>query len=235
MNAADVANWNTRVRVRAGNPNATDVPELLITEAVTAGLREYGKYRGPDLVVITQTAAEQQEYVAPTGFSVIHDVLWGDDVDVRGDIFLRENAVQPFEYLEGHDIFKSPSLPLLVYQQLEAYRTRFGGRFDVYDAPTGGLMIRLSPPPWSVQKMAIMGRGFSTLQNVPDHDQEILMAACLWKLNTMRHEGSAAIQSISTGGGSITFGTQNYQTLSEKHEKAFKSAIGANLPQFMTG
>ena len=83
--------------------------------------------------------------------------------------------------------------------------------------------------------MAIIGRSESTLQNLPDRDQEVLMAACLWKVNEMRFEGSAAIQSISTGGGSITFGTQNYKTLRDEHEKAFRKAIGANLPQFMTG
>ncbi len=228
--------FEDRVRVRAGSPSTTDVVPAAITEAVTAGLLEYSKYRGPKKCVILQTIEEQQEYEVPAEFITVDEVVWGDDVDVRGDIFLQREVFDPFEQIIGFDAMKSPSLLNIVYQQLEDFRSQFEGIWEVVDSPTGGAMsIRLSPPPSSSQKMAVFGKLASTVANVPERDAEILMYACLWKLNDIRAIGGSSIESASFGGGSLSFGTKNFVEAQKRYEDQFRAAIGAGGPSFITG
>ena len=228
--------FEDRVRVRAGNPSTVDVPPAVITEAVTAALLEYSKYRGPKKFVILQTVENQQEYEIPAEFITVDDVVWGDDVDVRGDVFLQREVFDPFEQILGLDAFKNPSLLNIVYQQLEDFRSQFEGVWDVVDSPTGGAMaVRLSPPPSSSQTMAVFGKLASTIANVPERDTEILMSACLWKLNDIRAIGSSSIESASFGGGSLSFGTKNFVEAQKRYEDRFLAAIGAGGPSFMKG
>lgn len=234
----DQAAFEARVRLRAGNPSVIDVVPAMLTEAVDAALREYGKYRGPQTMQMMRTVAERQDYLLDEAFARVEEIVWGDDVDVRGDIFLRSGAFSPFESLAGLDTFQSPSLLNIVYQQMEDFRVQFEGKWELYDAPTGNRMwMRISPPPWTAQNMLVIGRGLATIESVPEKDAELLMDACLWKLNEMRVEslGQVGLGSISFGGGSVNFGTQTVAESAKKYEDKFLASIGANAPQFGKG
>jgi len=228
--------FETRVRVRAGSPPVEDVPAAAVTEAVNAALREYGKHRGPQKIVVMQTVVDQQEYALVPELVTVDDVIWGQDVDVRGDVFLQREVFSPFDSLAGLDTFQSPSLLNIIYQQMEDYRKQFEGIWEQFDSPTGGaLYIRLSPPPASVQKMAVFGKLASTIANVPERDSEVLMYACLWKLNDIRAIGGSSIESASFGGGSLSFGTKNFVDAQKRYEERFLEAIGASGPSFFKG
>jgi hypothetical protein len=232
----DLTAFARRVRVRAGSASVSDVNDETLQEAVTSALSEYGKYRGPQTVKVISTEVDKQDYQIPEPLVIVDEVIWGDDVDVRGDIFLRTEAFSPFDALAGLDTFKNPSLLNIVYTQMEDFRSQFEGRWELYDSPTGNqLWMRISPPPWTAQKMALIGKAAATIESVPDKDAEILIAAALWKLNEMRHEGVAGVESYSFGGGSVTFGTKNFMELAEKHEQNFRDLVGASLPRIFTG
>jgi hypothetical protein len=230
------ADFETRVRVRAGSPPLEEVPTAAVTEAVNAALREYGRHRGPQTVEVMQTVVEQQEYTLPVHLVTVDEVIWGEDVDVRGDMFMMRDMASPFESLLGLDTFKSPSLLNMLYQQLEDFRSQFAGKWEVYDAPTGGaLRLRLSPPPAIAQHLAVIGKRASTLANVPERDAELLLDGCLWKLSEMRGNGGSGIASASFGGGSLSFGTKHFLDAAQRYEERFRAASGATAPKFITG
>jgi hypothetical protein len=235
MNVAQT-DFETRVRVRNGSPSVEDVPATAVTEAVNAALREYGKHRGPQKIAVMQTVVDQQEYALLPELVTVNDVIWGQDVDVRGDVFLQREVFSPFDSLAGLDTFQSPSLLNIVYQQMEDFRKQFEGKWEVFDGPTGGaLWLRLSPPPSTVQHMAVIGKLASTLANVPERDAELLMDGCLWKLSEMRGAGASCIESASFGGGSLRFGTKNFVEAATKYGDRFLTAIGATAPKIIKG
>ena len=232
----DLTAFVGRVRVRAGNPSIADVSDAVLQEAVASALTEYGKYRGPQIVKIIYTVVDQQDYQVPEPLVRVDEVVWGDDVDVRGDIFLRAEAFSPFDFLAGLDTFKSPSLLTIVYQQLEDFRTQFQGKWELYDSPTGNqLWMRISPPPWIAQPVALIGKAAATIESVPDRDAELLIEASLWKMNEMRHEEASVITSISYSGASLTLGGTSFKELAEKHENRFLDAVGGRLTFFTKG
>lgn len=229
------AEWEVSIRVRLGSPSTEDVPGALIEEAISAALREYGRYKGPEILWQTQTVKNQAAYPLPGDCQRVLDAWWNTSAALATDPFDVERLlIQDLRFSTGGGSFvESPSLLTRFYSQLEALKQRFDGRWQMVAAPTGGgVVISLEPPTDSDGAwLWVLYRPILTLNHILVTDEESFMDACLWKACEMRSMRLSVVTSLSgAGGGSMQFGGKAFEEKAGAYRQRFLNQMPPALP-----
>lgn len=219
--------WEAQLRIRLGSPSTTDVLPEATTLSVMAALKEYGKYKGPELIWSASTTKDKSTYTLPSDCLWVLDAWWNMGSTQATDPFNMDRLMlQHFDYASasgGGSLLESPSLLTRWYQQVESLRKRFEGRWQMTSAPTGGgPEIYLEPPTESDNDtLWVLYRKVLGLEHVLASDEEPFMDACLWKACEIRSQGLSVVSSASLGGGSMQFGGKAFEEKAEQHRSRF--------------
>lgn len=230
------AAWEARLRIRLGQPSLNDVSAELVVEAVLAGLREYGKYKGPEVPWSAPSVKDQATYTLPPDCLFVLDAWWNLGAAQATDPFDVERILlQDLQFASvggGGSLVESPSLLTRWYQQREALHQRFEGRWQMTVAPTGGGPQLYVEPPTSSDgdTVYVLYRKTLGFEHVTVSDEEPFMDACLWKACEMRSQALSVVSSINAGGGSMQFGGKAFEEKAEQHKKRFIARMPPMLP-----
>lgn len=139
------------VRMRLGNPDATEVPDLTISTMINFNALGWLNRRKPKkTIAYFMTVTGQQDYdIMPAGAYEIINCWW---MDTDFEYFSPGMRVMPMEQnlnfqLAGFNAFDYPSAVEDFYKKVSAYSGNFKGRWEV----TNDDKLRLIPFPGNSQ------------------------------------------------------------------------------------
>lgn len=221
--------WEDTIHRRLGKPSGDDFPADLLVESVNAALREYGKFRGPQVLLTLDATADEPLYVLPDDVLLVLDVFWNLSTGEAGLFDPMRVLVQDVEGsgMGGGSVLFNPSLLTAFYSRLESFHDHFEGAWEVVPGPTGaGANVWLDPPPTTTgEKVYVLCRKTMPITQVLIADEEAFVHAALWKAYEMRAGALLPVSSASIGGGSWTFGGKNLVDMADRMKKTFQNMM----------
>jgi len=219
--------WETQLRIRLGSPSSDDVLPETVVLSVLSALKEYGKYKGPELLWFATTTKDTASYTLPSDCLWVLGAWWNVGSTQAADPFnVEQTMLRELDWGSadgGGALLANPSLLTRWYQQVDSLRHRFDGTWQMVPAPTGGgPQIYLEPPTENDDdKLWVLYRKVLGFEHILAVDEEPFMDACLWKACDMRSQGLSVVSSASLGGGSMQFGGKAFEEKAEAYRGRF--------------
>ncbi len=239
-----------KVRARLGL-SVQDMANSVIESAIEDGLRSYSRQKAVDIFGTLPLQADRQDYF-------IRDLVPFDGSDPEESVSevrlllyspgtLLYDAISFDAELQkvvdadllrsqfGGNVFDNPSLGRIYFTKLKEYRARFDINFEEFSTSQGKI-IRLMRVPVSGSVAYWQGRGYWTIEEITDLDQEVFLLAVLAECAQARANQLAVMKSYSENAGvSMSPAFDYWNALADKYRLQFGAQFGQSAGVFSIG